>query len=171
MAQKVTINIKKLKPMFTRIITTADRVELVDLIDPETFMITGEPGALKEVQRVVSVGEASRGVKEGDLVYIDYDKYAKIVSREDPITGTRDTIAKRVRELEVPTVVVNNELYLTLDIADVKFVIEEYDKNTIEIPDEELKTNKSFDDLLKETSTSSKPQIYHEGDLSGLVIV
>ena len=68
------IVIKKLKPMFTSIVTTMDKYDddiLVDgLIDG-----TRKKGTIKEYQRVLAVGTVVQGIKEGDLVCINPQRY------------------------------------------------------------------------------------------------
>ena len=60
------MNIKKIKPMFTKIVTTMDRYDkdqkVGNLID--THKVSG---TVKEIQRVVAVGDNSAGIKEGQV--------------------------------------------------------------------------------------------------------
>ena len=60
------MNIKKIKPMFTKIVTTMERYDedqkVGNLID--THKVSG---TVKEIQRVVAVGDNSAGIKEGQV--------------------------------------------------------------------------------------------------------
>lgn len=62
------LKIKKIKPMFNRILVTADKYEN-DVKQGGVVVVTA--GTLKEYQKVISVGDTVRGIKEGDFVLIN----------------------------------------------------------------------------------------------------
>ena len=90
------IRIKKLRPMFTNIVTTMnsyedDVVTAAGLIDS-----TKQRGALKEYQTVIAVGNAVRDINPGDVVCINPIRYAqykhdknslKDLASGNPVTG------------------------------------------------------------------------------------
>ncbi len=68
------LHIKKIKPLFTGIVTTAEHFE-------ETFTTKNgigvyRKGDLKPWQRVVAVGSTVRDIEVGDSVMINLDNYA-----------------------------------------------------------------------------------------------
>ena len=77
--------IKKIKPVFTALITTMDKYEHDIITDGGLIDTSKQQGCLKEYQRVVAVGTTVRDIKEGDLkvaknynlpiVLIDTKKY------------------------------------------------------------------------------------------------
>ena len=66
------LHIKKIKPLFTSVVTTGDKFEK-DLT--EGGIIIARKGDLKLWQRVIAVGNSVRDVKEGDMVMINADNY------------------------------------------------------------------------------------------------
>lgn len=67
------LHIKKIKPLFTSVITTGDRFEK-DMISQG--IIVAKKDDLKLWQKVIAVGPAVRDIKEGDMVMIKVDNYA-----------------------------------------------------------------------------------------------
>ena len=68
------MRIKKIKPTYTTVITTAVKF---DKDDKQNGVITAKKGDLKLYQRVVAVGSMVREFKVGDLVMINAENYAK----------------------------------------------------------------------------------------------
>ena len=64
------LKIKKIRPMFTSLITTMDKyeqdVKIGGLIDT-----TRQQGGLKEYQKVLAVGNSVRDIKVGDVVCVN----------------------------------------------------------------------------------------------------
>ncbi len=71
--KRVMLEITKVKPLFTSIVTTADRFEK-DIIDGGLIM--AKKGDLKLWQRVVAIGSSVRDIEVGDMVMINADHYA-----------------------------------------------------------------------------------------------
>lgn len=67
------IHIKKIKPMFTSIVTTGDKFE-EDMV--ESGVIVARKGDLKLWQKVIAVGDSVRGIKPGEMVMINAENYA-----------------------------------------------------------------------------------------------
>lgn len=73
--------IKKIKPMFDGVVTTAmkyvgDQYEQKSsnlIIDTRKM-----DGSLNCFQRVIAAGETARNVKEGDIVMINFDRYLQV---------------------------------------------------------------------------------------------
>ena len=124
------IKIKKIKPLFTALVTTADIYEN-DASD-NGVLITKQKGTLKEYQTVLAVGSTVRDIKVGDLVSINPERFA--VHKRDKnslandIEGGNPVLEYRfdIRELDGKPV-------LFLQDRDIEFVIEDYE------PEEEKK--------------------------------
>ncbi len=67
------LHIKKIKPLFTSIVTTGERYE-EDMYD--NSLIVARKGDLKTYQKVIAVGSSVRDIKEGDQVMINVMNYA-----------------------------------------------------------------------------------------------
>ena len=67
------LHIKKIKPLFTSIVTTGDKLEK-DMI--EKNIIIARKGDMKVWQKVIAVGPAVRDLEVGDMVMINVDNYA-----------------------------------------------------------------------------------------------
>lgn len=119
------INIKKVRPLFTKIVTTMDKYEE----DQKTGVLIDtkkQAGAVKEFQKVVSVGTNSAGIKEGDLVCINPSRYAVMkhhkgslkdgVIEDNPVIG-----------YNLPIIEINNTPHLLLETQDIEFIVEEYE--------------------------------------------
>ena len=68
-----TLKIKKIRPLNTTVITTADLYE-EDV--KKGALVTKVEGTLKEYQRVVAIGSLVRNIEVGDLVAVNPANYA-----------------------------------------------------------------------------------------------
>ena len=122
------IRIKKLRPMFTNIVTTMNSydedVTIAGIIDTRK-----QKGALKEYQTVIAVGSAVRDIKPGDMVCINPIRYAqykhdknslKDLATNNPITGYNFNVVE-----------IDGKDCLLLHDQDIRYVIEDYE----EVPD------------------------------------
>ena len=66
------LHIKSIKPMFTSIVTTADRFK-EDYT--ENGMILASKGDYKPWQTIISIGDSVRNLKKGDKVMVNLDNY------------------------------------------------------------------------------------------------
>lgn len=124
------IKVKKIKPLFNRIITTADKYEDVVV----NGIIDGtKSNTIKEYQKVIEVGTNVNTIKPGDLVLIDPTRYMVRKHREgslkdgiitdNPVTGYNFNVV----ELE-------DKQCLLLYDADIIYIINDYE----EIEDEKV---------------------------------
>lgn len=124
----MAFRIKKIKPLFTMVVTTAVRykgdegAEVGGLIVDTTKM----NGSMNTIQTVVAVGSTVQGIKEGDVVKINFSRYTKARhipgKMEDNIQS--DNLSAYV---ELPYVEIDGKQYLKLQNNDIEFVIDEYD--------------------------------------------
>lgn len=117
--------IKKIKPLYTGIITTAnkytqDNMEGV-IIDSKKLA-----GNIKEYQTVLEVGSSVREISVGDTVLIDFSKYlVKDKARpENDENSLRSEFMHPTYHLELPVMEVDGKEVLTLQERDVAFIAE-----------------------------------------------
>lgn len=81
------LHIKKIKPMFTNIITTGDRFEK-DFT--QGGLIVAKKGDLKVWQEVIAIGDMVKGINVGDKVMINIANYAVKRYSKDSIHNDLD---------------------------------------------------------------------------------
>lgn len=125
------MNIKKIRPMFTSLVTTKNKWGIDELpkstiIDPKQMQ-----GSLKEYQTVVAVGPMVRDIKVGDVVMIDPSAYAAYDDYK-PGDGMREKITgkgKKFLGYDFPTVELDGVEHLLLKENDITYVIEEFEED------------------------------------------
>ena len=120
------IKIKRIKPMFTSLVTTMDKYADDQFMAGTTILdATKRSGGLKEYQKVLSVGDSVRGVKVGDLVCIDPKAYAvkkhEAGSLRDGVITDNPVVSYNFDVIEL-----DGQQCLLLQERDVTFVIEDY---------------------------------------------
>lgn len=120
------IKIKRIKPMFTSLVTTMDKYADDQFMSGTTILdATKRSGGLKEYQKVLSVGDSVRGVKVGDLVCIDPKAYAvkkhEAGSLRDGVITDNPVVSYNFDVIEL-----DGQQCLLLQERDVTFVIEDY---------------------------------------------
>ena len=124
------LKIKKIRPMFTSLITTMNKYEhdvktVGGLIDT-----TRQQGGLKEYQTVLAVGDSVRDIKVGDLVCINPARFAV---RKHQAGSLKDGVVtdNPVTTYNFDVVEMDGKHCLLLQDRDIDFIIEEWE----EIPD------------------------------------
>ena len=85
------LHIKKIKPMFTNIITAGDRFEK-DFT--QGGLIVAKQGDLKVWQKVIAIGSSVRDINVGDMVMINIANYAVRKYSKDSIQNDLDNNPK-----------------------------------------------------------------------------
>lgn len=137
------LKIKKIKPMFTALVTTMDKYEEDVKTAGGLIDSTKSQGTLKEVQKVLAVGDSVRGVSVGDLVCINPTRYAvkkhQAGSLKDGVITDNPVVKYNFNVIEI-----DDKPCLLLDNSDISYVIEEYEevadtpKSDLIIPDNKL---------------------------------
>lgn len=115
--------IKALKPLYTGIITTANKYTEDStsgiIIDSKKLA-----GSIKEYQTVIAVGSSVREIKVGDTVLINFQNYlVKDKNRpENDTDSLRAEFMQQSYHLELPVMEVNDQEVLTLQERDIAFV-------------------------------------------------
>lgn len=139
------INIKKIRPMFTAIVTTAAAFEDNTIAGTHLIDTRKTTQMIDNIQRVVAVGSTVRDIKVGDLVCLDFKMYGKVV--HNPGSIEEATIKDNpIVEYLFDTIEIDGVDYLYLQDRDVKFIIDEYEevsskKGKIDIPDKHFELN------------------------------
>lgn len=122
------LKIRSIKPVYTRIITTADRYaesqRIGSILDANKL-----EGRYKEYQKVVRVGSSVREVKEGDIILIDPSRYIKRKYSDNSLR--EDFVENPIVEIDIPTVQMNDTDYFMIEERDIAYIIED----SVEIPD------------------------------------
>ena len=131
------IKIKKIKPMFTAILTTMDTYD--DDVTCNSIIVKTK-GTIKEYQKVVAVGDTVRSVKVGDLVCINPKRYAVVKHQEgslqDGVVSDNPVVRYNFDIIEM-----NDTPYLLLQDSDISYIIEEFEEIKNEkliVPDTKL---------------------------------
>ena len=118
------MNIKKIKPMFTAVVVTAN-------IYPRDYkehnIISPKANKLKEYQKVVAVGDLVRGIKEGHLVCIDLSSYAQWKYKKNSVKSDMEELTNEIVSYNVPQIKINGQDCLYLDIRDIRYIVQDYD--------------------------------------------
>lgn len=121
------INVKKIKPMFNALITTMDKYEEDTRTSSGLIDTTKQQGTLKEYQRVISIGDTVRSVKEGDLICINPARYAVKKHQEgslkDGVITDNPVVQYNFNIVEMD----GKECLLIYD-SDIRYVIEDYEE-------------------------------------------
>lgn len=122
------INIKKVIPTFTNLITTMEKYSTDGLTSSGLVDANKQKGQLKEYQIVVAVGPMVRNCKVGDLVKINPSAYAEYKHRKVPnVAEEIEGYSKQLTGYRFRTIELNGEPHLLLQDQDIEYVIEEYD--------------------------------------------
>lgn len=120
----------KIQPLFNKVVTTMEMYE--DNV-MKNGIIQKTRGNLKEIQKVVSVGDMVRSMKPGDLVAINLKNYAK--KKHNPDSIRPDIIGDNpVVEYNPPIIVIDNVPHLMLEDRDIDYIVVESELEEAEVP-------------------------------------
>lgn len=117
------IKVKKIKPMFTALVTTMDKYAIDEA---ENGVITKESGTIKEFQKVLAVGPNVRDIKVNDIVCIDPKRFAVMKHKEGTLKDGVITDNPKVG-YNFDIVVLDDKPCLLLQDRDISFVVEEFE--------------------------------------------
>ena len=122
------IKIKKIKPMFTALVTTMNKYKEDTIVGGLINPSKGK-GSLMEYQTVLSVGSSVKDIKVGDLVCIHPSRFAikkhKEGSLKDGVITDNPVITYNFDVVEM-----DGQQCLLLQDRDIDFIIEEYEEIT-----------------------------------------
>ena len=123
------LKVKKIRPLFTSLITTMDKYEQ-DMTTGGLINVTKMQGGLKEYQTVLAVGGSVRDIKVGDLVCVNPTRFAV---KKHQAGSLKDGVISDnpVTTYNFDVVEMDGKQCLLLQDRDIDFIIEEWE----EIPD------------------------------------
>lgn len=121
------INIKKIKPLFTKIVTTMERYEEDQTTKGGLVVAQKQAGAVKEYQKVVAVGSNPAGIKVGDIVLVNPSRYAVMKHKQGSL---KDGVISDnpVLGYNLPIIELDGVPHLLLETQDIDFIVEEYEE-------------------------------------------
>ena len=123
----MTLNIKKIRPMFNQVITTMDKYSDDEMKTGSIIDISKVNNPIKEYQKVVAVGPMVRNIEVGDIVMINPKRYGKVLHKEgslkDGIITDNPVVSYNFNVIEL-----NHTPFLLLLDQDIDFIIEEYEE-------------------------------------------
>ena len=118
------IKLKKVTPMFNKIITTAEFTEELT----ESGIITNTKKSVDEFQTVIAVGDNVRSIKVGDVVCIDPNRYAVHKYKKDSVKADMEEYANTIIDYEIPLIILDGVKHLMIMDNDVLFIVDDYEK-------------------------------------------
>lgn len=118
--------VKKIKPMFTSLITTMDKYEEEVKTTDGLVDTNKQVGGLKEYQKVLAVGDSVRSIKVGDLVCVNPSRFAV---RKHQAGSLKDGIVtdNPVTTYNFDVIEMDGKQCLLLQDRDIDFIIEDYE--------------------------------------------
>ena len=122
------LNIKKAVPMHSALIVTAERYNEEESTH-NGILDTSKLNQVKDIQTVVSPSEmvAARGIKEGDILLIDFKKYAKYKQKKNSMKETMDEHYDNILSFEIPTLLLDGREHLLIDMNDIALKVSDYE--------------------------------------------
>ena len=123
----MAFNIKKVRPLFTGVLTTAVKYqEDSTLIGGVLIDVTKKEGSLNIYQTVVAVGPMVKDVAPGDIVCLNFKRYLVPVHVPGQIENNKQTTSLQ-GTYEIPMITIDGKEHLFLQNNDIEYVVEEYD--------------------------------------------
>lgn len=125
--------IKKVRPMFTGVITTKDVFTEADVRTAGGLIDTSKTKTgIREWQKVVAVGAMVKDIKVGDIVLIDPKRYAERKHREGTLKDgiVTDNVTDKYN---IPNIEIDGVQYLDLQDIDITHIIDEYEETVDEV--------------------------------------
>lgn len=119
--------IKKVRPLFTGIVTTAKTIVGEVRVGGGLILDTTKmEGTLNNYQTVVAVGSMVKDLKPGDIVYVNYKRYEVGVHVPGRIEDNKqsDNLSSKVA---VPRLFIDDQEYLFIQNNDIEYVVEDYE--------------------------------------------
>lgn len=117
------IRLISVKPMFNKIITTAN---LMQANSSGIIEVTKLP--VDEIQTVVAIGSSVRDIKVGDKVCIDPSRYAVRKYSKNSAKSEMEEYSNGIIDYEIPGVILDGVKHLMLMDSDVTFIVDKYEE-------------------------------------------
>lgn len=126
----MAFKIKKVRPLFTGVITTAKKFVGDQATKKGSVIVDTRKmdGTLNYYQTVVSVGSTVRDLKEGDIVKINFSRYAKAKHTPGAIDEAQNKQFDNLGwDYEIPIIVIDDIEYLFLQDRDIEYIVTDYE--------------------------------------------
>ena len=126
----MAFTIKKVRPMFTGVITTAKRYVGEQSVKKGSVIIDTRKldGSMNPYQTVIAVGNTVHNLKEGDVVKVNFSRFALPKHTPGAIDEAQNLQSDNLSiTYEIPMIVINDQECLYLQDRDVEYVVEEYE--------------------------------------------
>lgn len=124
--RRMAFNVKKVRPLFTGVITTAIKYKEDSLVGGILVDVTKKEGTMNIYQTVVAVGAMVKDIKPGDIVCINFKRYLVPVHVPGQIENNKQTTTLQ-GTYEIPMITLDGVDHLFLQNNDIEYVVEEYD--------------------------------------------
>lgn len=126
---KTMFKIRKVRPLFTGIVTTAKKyVGETTTAGGVIIDTTRMEGSLNPFQTVVSVGAMCKDVKPGDVVKINFKRYAKANHAPGAIDEAQNKQFDSLSVVyEIPMINLDGQECLFIQSNDVEYVVEDFE--------------------------------------------
>lgn len=126
----MAFKIKKVRPLFTGVITTARKYVGQQYASEGSVIIDTRKldGTLNPYQIVYSVGGTVRDVKEGDVVKINFSRYALAQHRPGKVDAAENVQSDDLKwAYEIPKITIDGIDYLFIQDRDIDYIVEDYE--------------------------------------------
>ena len=120
--------IQKVRPLFTGIVTTAQKY-VGEMTTKGGIILdtTRMSGSLNPFQRVVAVGNMVKDIAEGEVVKINFKRYAKAQHTPGAIDEAQNKQFDNMSiTYEIPIIEIDGVQHLFLQANDIEYVVEKY---------------------------------------------
>lgn len=122
--------VKAVRPLFTGVITTAKKFVGDQATKKGSVIVDTRKmdGTLNYYQTVVSVGSTVRDLKEGDIVKINFSRYAKAKHTPGAIDEAQNKQFDNLGwDYEIPIIIIEDIEYLFIQDRDIEYVVTDYE--------------------------------------------
>lgn len=124
----MAIRLNKIKPMFNRLLVTADIYTY-----GKNEIAEHSEGVMKEFQTVLAVGGSVRDIKVGDVVNINPARYA--VKKRNDNSLAADIAGNNIMSFQFERITVDGKDCILLYDSDINYIAEEYEEVKLKIGD------------------------------------
>lgn len=121
------IVVKKIRPMFTDVYTTAEMLEERDMKVGSLIDVSKANKIIKEFQRVIAVGPHVNGINVGDLVCVNPTRFGKPYQKKNSIGAATEEYETMI-SYQFDFIEIDGQPVLKLQDRDVSYVVEEYEE-------------------------------------------
>lgn len=122
----MAFKIKKVRPLFTGVVTTAQKY-VGDITTESGLVLTNKlEGQLNNYQTVIAVGKMCTDLKPGDVVCINFKRYLKVKHLPGVIEDNVESDNMK-GIYEIPSINIDGHDFLFIQNNDIEFVVDEYE--------------------------------------------